>query len=372
MKRFPVTETVKKIKDDKVVQDWLEYLSPNSQRMYLIVLAEFCKINNQTPIQLLKTAKQEDREDTPSWERQTITWFTHYENHSKHYNRSRETYKGRLITIKSFFSFHDVKIPDEKKKKRRKKLENFQVKNKRPGLTREQIRDALNASKWVRLKAMALTQCSSGLAVTDLINLKLKDYKKGLISIGENRQICMIHLKEGRQKGEKEFYTFLSFEAVEEIERYIQTERYKNATTPYLFTALYHDTGLTEGSMQIDLRRLNKKLGLQAKEKGLFRPITSHMFRKFFYTQLSNAGMPYEVRKHLMGHVMPSKVDDSYYLDNPGKLQEMYIQYMPELLIFKYESVNITTGDERLNELEAMVLEMQKELLKKDKEKRSG
>jgi integrase len=351
MKRFFVHNVTKKIQNDEVVKDWLEDLSPSARRTYLTTISEFCKISNQNPIDLLKIAKQEHKEDKASWERETIKWFKDYEQHSLDYDRSRNTYNGRLIIIKSFFNFHDIKLPEEKKKKRRKKIEKFKVKNKRPGLLREQIKEALDASKWVRLKAMALTQCSSGLSVTDLVNLTLEQYKKGLISIGEGRQICMIHLKEGRQKGEKEFYTFLSFEAVEEIGRYIQLERYKNATTPYLFTALYHDSGLTEGSFQVDLRRLNHKLGLKAKEKGLHRPITSHMFRKFFYTQLSNANMPYEIRKHLMGHVMPAKVDDSYYLDNPNKLTKKYIEYMPELLIFKYESVKITTTDEEVEKM---------------------
>lgn len=367
MKRYSVQHTTQKIKDNEIVKDWLTDLSPGAKRTYLSTLAEFCQITNHTPIELLTIARQEKKEDRATWERETIQWFKKYDQHSIDYNRARETYKSRLIIIKSFFNFYEVQLPSEKKKKRRKTTKKFKVKNRRPGLTREQIQTTLKASKWSRLRAMILSQCSSGLAITDIIHLTLKEYKKGLISIGEDKYICQLFFEEGRQKGEKQFYTFLSFEAVTEIELYLRTERPKHYTTPYLFTALYHDAGLTEGAFQVELRRLNHKLGLKAREKGLHRPITSHMFRKWFYTQLSNAGMPYEVRKHLMGHVMPTKVDDSYYLDNPDELRDKYIEYMPELLISKYESVNITNMDDKLLELESKYDELHRRLLERDR-----
>lgn len=368
MKRYSVQHTTQKIKDNEIVKDWLTDLSPGAKRTYLSTLAEFCQITNHTPIELLTIARQEKKEDRATWERETIQWFKKYDQHSIDYNRARETYKSRLIIIKSFFNFYEVQLPSEKKKKRRKTTKKFKVKNRRPGLTREQIQTTLKASKWSRLRAMILSQCSSGLAITDIIHLTLKEYKKGLISIGEDKYICQLFFEEGRQKGEKQFYTFLSFEAVTEIELYLRTERPTHYTTPYLFTALYHDVGLTEGAFQVELRRLNHKLGLKAREKGLHRPITSHMFRKWFYTQLSNAGMPYEVRKHLMGHVMPTKVDDSYYLDNPDELRDKYIEYMPELLISKYESVNITNMDDKLLELESKYDELHRRLLERDRQ----
>lgn len=57
------------------------------------------------------------------------------------------------------------------------------------------------------------------------------------------------------------------------------------------------------------------------------------MMRKFFNTQLINAGMPEEIRKHFMGHQYKDKVRDAYFLANPNKFREVYVKYMEELTI---------------------------------------
>lgn len=52
------------------------------------------------------------------------------------------------------------------------------------------------------------------------------------------------------------------------------------------------------------------------------------MIRKFFNTQLINAGMPEEVREHFMGHVISNKAHDTYYLAEPEELLKVYLKYM--------------------------------------------
>jgi len=60
-------------------------------------------------------------------------------------------------------------------------------------------------------------------------------------------------------------------------------------------------------------RQLNKYLGRKQEEKGRFRKATSHMIRKFFNTQLINAGMPEEIREQFVGHVISNKVLNAYF-----------------------------------------------------------
>ena len=85
---------------------------------------------------------------------------------------------------------------------------------------------------------------------------------------------------------------------------------------------------MTEAGLQIAYRSLNDILKWEHEERGRFRKATSHMMRKFFNTQLINAGMPEEIREHFMGHKYSDKVSDAYFLPDPEELQKVYIQYM--------------------------------------------
>jgi hypothetical protein len=58
--------------------------------------------------------------------------------------------------------------------------------------------------------------------LADVQKLKIKDFQKGLINVG-NGKICRLNLK--RTKKGVEFTTFMSMEAVEAIEQYLEFER---------------------------------------------------------------------------------------------------------------------------------------------------
>ncbi|MGZ7135035.1 MAG: integrase [Methanobacterium sp.] len=85
---------------------------------------------------------------------------------------------------------------------------------------------------------------------------------------------------------------------------------------------------MTTTALQASYRQLNEYLGWEHEERGRFRKATSHMMRKYFNTQLINAGMPEEIREHFMGHVISNKVKDTYYLAEPETLLEIYLRYM--------------------------------------------
>ncbi|MGZ7210447.1 MAG: hypothetical protein ACXVHV_11245, partial [Methanobacterium sp.] len=80
-------------------------------------------------------------------------------------------------------------------------------------------------------------------------------------------------------------------------------------------------------------RQLNELLGGEHEERRKFRRDTSHMMRKYFNTQLINAGMPEEIREHFMGHVISNKVRDAYFLAEPDELMKVYLKYMDCLTI---------------------------------------
>lgn len=88
--------------------------------------------------------------------------------------------------------------------------------------------------------------------------------------------------------------------------------------------------------------------------------------RKFFNTQLINAGMPEEIREHFMGHVISNKVQDAYFLADPQALMDVYLKYMDYVTI--EVDVVSSSQDAKIEELEAKIKEMKKQFEKATQE----
>lgn len=340
MLRVQLKNEIDEIQNQEVVKDWTDGLSKNGKLNYLRALAEFSMVTQKTPKEMLTIAYDEAEKRIPPWELSIKEWFKEYEDHCIECNRSKATRDIRRGIIKSFFHSNDITTPKESTKRRNNKNK-FKIKNQRPGLTKEVIKSALDSCRTLRLRAIILTQTSSGLSVADVVNLKLEDFQDGLIRIDEEKEICMFKLR--RQKTDKRFITFISFEAVEAIKNYIKTERKPEYKDEHLFLNFFRDKKITEDMVQKDFRVLNNRMKNEQKESGAYRKITSHMFRKFFNTQLTNAGMTYEIRKHMMGHVLPNKVDDSYYLENSSELKDIYLTHIGRLTINPTKTLTIET-----------------------------
>ena len=323
------------------------FASELSIENYIRALSEFCIIIGLPPNEMLDIAYTEQENHIPAWDSQVKGWFKKYNQHNLDINRSKLTRDSRTTIIKGFFHFYDLDTP--KSHTRRKKTDTLRVKNERPALTKELIKKALDAAKTIRIKAIMLTQASSGLAVADVVQLKIQDFYDGLIPITEDgKEICEIHRE--RAKTGTEFITFLSYEAVDAIKNYIETER-RFKDSPWLFqkhkmSDKNPDPQLSEFLVEIEYRTLNKWMKLEHDEPGSFRPITSHMLRKFFNTQLSNSGMGYEPRKHMMGHTITG-VDGSYYLKHDAELREMYLRYMDKITINPTKTLTIESPEYR-------------------------
>lgn len=90
-----------------------------------------------------------------------------------------------------------------------------------------------------------------------------------------------------------------------------------------------------------------------------FNKATSHMLRKFFNTQLINAGMAEEIREHMMGHKLKDRVSDAYFLANPEELRKSYLRHI-EYLNVKNFPVNFSLDE--IRDLQKQAREMKKEL----------
>jgi hypothetical protein len=83
------------------------------------------------------------------------------------------------------------------------------------------------------------------------------------------------------------------------------------------------------------------------------------MKRKFFNTQLINAGMAEEIREHMMGHKFKDRVRDAYYLADPDDLRKTYLSNIDYLNV-KSSPVNYSVDE--IRELQQLVAGMKKEL----------
>ena len=63
MKKYSVRKTVQKIKEDKLVLDFLEDLSDKARTEYLQTITESCQVTGKTPKELrtISKQKQEDK-----------------------------------------------------------------------------------------------------------------------------------------------------------------------------------------------------------------------------------------------------------------------------------------------------------------------
>ena len=349
---------IDKIKSCGVVESWLKDLSHNSKVGYLSALAEFCMVNQIDPEGMLKIIYEEEQERLPSWERSVNRWFEAYDEHCKLQNHTRKTRDIRRTIVNAFISFHG--LPRYSRRGGHRKVEGLKEANHRKHLTKQDINELLEFCRSFKMKAIILTQISSGLAVADVQKLKIKDFQKGLIKL-ENGKICRLNLK--RKKTGVEFTTFMSMEAVEAIERYLEFERVDPQPEDALFSSFKSGKPLTIGAFQQSYRNLNRYAGWKS-EKGKFRRATSHMMRKFFNTQLINAGMPEEIREHMMGHTLKDKVREAYFLADPTELQKVYLTYMSHVTIKNFEpekSVD-SSYDKRMSEMEAVILEIKNKM----------
>jgi hypothetical protein len=83
------------------------------------------------------------------------------------------------------------------------------------------------------------------------------------------------------------------------------------------------------------------------------------MMRKFFNTQLINAGMPEEIREHMRGHTLKDKVREAYFFADPDGLQKVYLKYMEHVTIrnFNFKPVSVDELQklqEQINDFKAM------------------
>jgi len=191
-------------------------------------------------------------------------------------NSFSSSYQNQIVNaVKLFFkSIEDKKLQPEliMRPKTEKKLPNV--------LSKEEIKQILNAPSNIKHKAMLSLIYSCGLRRSELLNLKLKDIdsKRGLIIIKQS-------------KGRKDRIVPLSPKILEMLRDYYTSFKPKE----WLFEG-------QSGKGQYDEGSLQKVLKQSVEKTKINKPITLHWLRHSYATHLLENGTDLRYIQEILGH----------------------------------------------------------------------
>ena len=186
--------------------------------------------------------------------------------------KSRNTIRLSHASIKFFFTevlnkpFTTQEIPLMKKEKQLPKV-----------LSKEKIRQLIDSCENLKHKLIIKFLYSSGLRLSELLNLKRKD-----IEVDRN----LIYVKKG--KGNKDRITLLSETLKKDLLKYYSLNQFK---TEYIFE------GRTSKYSKKSVQKILERLGNKIKTK-----ISPHMLRHSFATHLLESGTDIRHIQKLLGH----------------------------------------------------------------------
>lgn len=176
----------------------------------------------------------------------------------------------------------------------------------------QKLRNVIDTSKILGLRDRLIIEIlySSGLRSVELINLS--EY---MVDI-EEREIRVIG------KGGKERFTFFSETAKKWLIKYIaeKQKQYKNYTPDAII--------VNSKGRKLTTRSLRRLISGHAKNAGIEKEITPHVFRHSFAVELLNKGIDMEYLQELLGHSSLSTTQ-MYTHVNKNLLRDIYMNTHP-------------------------------------------
>ena len=320
--------------DDELIDDFVRTrnLKDSSKQIYTSTINLYTKFNNASLIELLKEAEHEE-EESIRWKKRTLkkrlinfrSWLT--ENYRKNYVKSTMT---RIITI---YKHYEIEVHDLPPINNKNFIESEPITFKELP-DHELIKVALKIAKPL-LRAIILFQTSSGCARHEALSITIQDFIDAtsdyhnenniydVIKVLKNRDDVVPTFRLKREKTNKYYYAFCSPEAVTEMINYLLT-----ITKPLKPENKFFD--IHKGSVVRLFSQLNEELG--AGKAGTYNRLRTHNMRKFHSTRLDEDGLSRDVIDALQGRGK-NATRDAYFLENPDKLKELYMQHMHCLTI---------------------------------------
>lgn len=204
----------------------------------------------------------------------------------------------------------------------------------------KQIRDTF---KNLRDKAIFLSKLSSGLDDIDLFQLKIDDFRKGII--GEF-DIC--YLEGIRIKTKMYYQTFFNSESVRMIELYLKERKDTNSKS-WLFSNNKDDSKqCKQNTFSESLKIICRKLDI--------KNITPKSLRRYFNTILKRNKIDFEIRERLLGHKVDISKGSAYdeILNDSYKLAKFYSEKVEPITLLGNGNHRVSEVDKRVKDLEQL------------------
>lgn len=376
LKPLPISS--EQIKSDEMAKNWLNSYDGTS-RVPELGLQYFCNVVNKEPHALIEEAEREIRGGKLLRERSYIRYVENFRQWLKDEGYAPITALNYVSSIRAFYRYYYIEMP--RMRKRKSNVVQALEGNRNHRIGKEDIRDMLAVCRHLRDKAFVLTAASSGMGSAELRNLKVAHFWNGLEREYEICKIRTIRVKTGL-----EFITFLSAEAVDMIWEYLSKERkitqenikthleeplFAEVRDTYSRPDIYKPlsaNAITAIFKNIALRLDRYEPNIERDRKNIIQNrLRSHNMRKFFNTELKNAGCPDQAVETMLAH--KNGVKDAYYLDHEDELRDLYLEYMPAITIQPTETHVLESKDykelkESLEVYEAALKERNGEITK--------
>jgi len=164
------------LKKDQKIGEWLDTVNPKTttEKNYLRAMEKYTEWNNKTPLELYNEAITDIKNGLLPSERNIKKSLNGFRRYLINQKLSPLSVKAHMSGITSFYKSFDIEIPKAPRSERAAQPleENCDIP------TREDLQETLKVCDPLE-KAILLTEIASGLSAQEMINLKIKDFKKG-------------------------------------------------------------------------------------------------------------------------------------------------------------------------------------------------
>ena len=351
--------------DQEILENFVQtrHLKQRTKTMYEYTLKMYTNYHQMTLTELLQEAEKEEENGIRWKHRKLKTRLINFRNwlQDKYLNTTAKKNFSRVLT---FYRHHEIEIhqlpPYNEKNSNFPEPITF---DKLPD--QDIIKHALKITKNPVMRALILFMSSSGCARAETLSLTVNSFIEATfpyhnktdiyeaLNILKERDDVVPIFKLRRQKNQKFYYTFCTPEATTEITNYLLSINKTLTHIDKLFQ-------ISESWLFKKFAEINDQLNLG--KVGEHRRFRSHMLRKFHASSLLNAGMNKDDVNMLQGKSRNS-TDESYFYDDPKKLQEKYIEYMGAVCIY----LDVNTLD--IKSTEFIELENENKELKEKQDK---
>jgi len=319
---------------EEAISKWLKSVkNPKTRENYSIAMETFQQFTGLTDEEFL--AEIDAEEAKPLTKRGSIEkrfvpffeWFT-AKGHAE------GTAVAKIGAVMSFYRFYNYRCNFSPGKTFKAAKKNREV-----NITKEDVKKLISAAKNLRDRAIILVLYQSGMDLSTLRSLKVRDVQLGLES-GE----LPLRLNLRRKKEAVEYHSFISTDAIEAVRAYLNERmRKEGALAPEspLFVKFcerkkkgHPKTGnlsLTNLLVEKFFREIAVEAKLVSAEEirsNNWNPIRAHALRRAFGDALRAAGADFGAVEYFIGHKTPM---GGAYL---GNIDQAYIKVMDNLSIY--------------------------------------